>query len=154
MRRNRPSTTTTTITPATGLLPYTVLLVLNCSQTIILGCTPCIMSGLPALPIPTIDRTLDTNIGLDDSQDGVHDQAVGDDRVERLIGAHAGRLSHALANRLAAAEFALVAVDRSAKVALDAHVQRGVAEAHRVARGGTVQIRVGGAVDDACPDPA
>mmetsp|Transcript_29521 Transcript_29521/g.95233 ORF Transcript_29521/g.95233 Transcript_29521/m.95233 type:complete len:216 (-) Transcript_29521:689-1336(-) len=56
-------------------------------------------------------RTLDADVRLDDPEHWVNDQGVGDDGVERISGGAPGRLAHALAEHLSAAELELVAVD-------------------------------------------
>ena len=82
---------------------------------------------------------LDADVGLVDAGP-VDDQRVGDDAVERLGVGDAGRLAHAVAQHLAAAELALVAVD--GVVALDLGDEAGVAEAHAVAGGRAVDVGV------------
>ena len=62
------------------------------------------------------------------------------DEVERLVVGDAGRLAHAVAQHLAAAELALVAVDR--EVALDLGDERGVAEPDAIAGRRAVDLRV------------
>lgn len=79
------------------------------------------------------DARLDADVGLVDAR-VVDDEGVGDDEVEAVgVGAPA-HLPHALAQRLAAPELALVAVRRQVPLDLDPEV-RG-AQAHPVARRG------------------
>src|SRR5581483_8099131 len=82
----------------------------------------------------------DADVGLHDAP-VVHDDRVGDHRVERGLGARrARRLPHAVADDLAAAELRLLA--RHREVALDADQQLRVGEPDAVARGGAVEVRV------------
>ena len=60
---------------------------------------------------------LDADVGLADAGP-VDDQRVGDDAVERAVVGDAGGLSHAVAQHLAAAELALVAVDGRVRLPL------------------------------------
>src|SRR5262249_39801727 len=71
----------------------------------------------------------------------IDDQRVGDDALERVSVADAGRLPHAVAQHLAAAELALVAVD--GRILLDRDHESGVAEAHAIACRGTEDTGVG-----------
>src|SRR5262249_7594240 len=57
-----------------------------------------------------------------------------------IFGAHAGRLAHAVAKHLAAAEFALVAID--GVIAFDLSVQVSVGQAHFVAGGRAENVSV------------
>ena len=92
--------------------------------------------GDPPVPQP--------DVGLVDAGP-VEDQRVGDDRVDRALGARGLRLAHAVADRLAAAELHLLAVD--GQVALDLDDQLGVGEPHPVAGGRPVHVGVGDAGD-------
>ena len=67
------------------------------------------MSGLPALPMPTMRPSLDADVGFDDAP-VIDDQRIGDDQIERRPLASRWRLAHAVADHLAAAELHLVAV--------------------------------------------
>ena len=60
-------------------------------------------------------------------------------------------LAHAVADDFAAAEFHLFAVDRV--IVLDLDQQLGVGQPDAIARGGTVHLGVGAAIDEAssCP---
>lgn len=88
------------------------------------------------------EPVLDANVGLVDARP-VDYEGVCDDDVERVGVAAARGLPHALAQRLAAAKLALVAVGR--QVALDADPEVRVGQAHQVARRGTKHGGVGGA---------
>mmetsp|Transcript_11918 Transcript_11918/g.25924 ORF Transcript_11918/g.25924 Transcript_11918/m.25924 type:complete len:507 (-) Transcript_11918:121-1641(-) len=90
--------------------------------------------------------SLDPDVGLDDPQRGVEDDGVGDDAIEGEGGGDGGHLSHSLAEGLAPAEFALVAV--VGEVGFDAEEEGGVSEAEAVAGGGAVGVGVGGAGDE------
>ena len=81
----------------------------------------------------------DADVGLVDAGP-IDDERVGDDEIERAIVADARRLSHAVAQHLAAAELALVAVDRV--VALDLCDQIRVGQANAIARRGAVDVGV------------
>ena len=70
----------------------------------------------------------------------VDDERVGDHEVERVGLGHAGRLSHAVAQHLAAAELAFVAVD--GVVALDFGDEIGIAEPDPIARRRSVDVGV------------
>mmetsp|Transcript_15263 Transcript_15263/g.47430 ORF Transcript_15263/g.47430 Transcript_15263/m.47430 type:complete len:244 (+) Transcript_15263:363-1094(+) len=90
---------------------------------------------------------LDAHVRLEDTRPVEHHH-VGDDCVQHLGVAAAHRNAHALAQRLAAAESALVARRRAAhlaQVALHLDAQRGVAQPHRVAQRGAVHGGVVGA---------
>src|SRR5690606_29436551 len=69
----------------------------------------------------------------------------GDEQVDRVLLRRARLLAHAVAQGLAAPELALLAGNR--EVALHAHPQVGVAQAHAVAGRGAVHLRVGAAAD-------
>lgn len=97
----------------------------------------------PGLANADNEAVLDANVGLVDAGP-VDNQGVGNDDVERLGVAAARGLAHALAQRLAAAKLALVAV--RGHVALDLDPEVGVAEADEVAGGGAEHGGVGGAV--------
>jgi len=80
---------------------------------------------------------LDSDVGLDDPQDGIEDQRVGDDEVERL-GIEGGRgLAHAVADHLAAAELDLVSVAAALgdEVAFNLDEQVGIGEPDPIAHG-------------------
>src|SRR5580704_1690079 len=64
---------------------------------------------------------LDADVGLDNAEDGIEDERVGDDEVERLSVGGDGRLAHAVADDLAAAEFDFIAVTAALgdEIALD-----------------------------------
>ena len=103
------------------------------------------VSGLPALPILTMQAVLDADVGLDDAP-VIEDERVGDHQVERYRRARcAAALAHAVADHLAAAELDLVAVD--GEVLLDFDDQFGVGQADAVAGGGAVEVGVAAAVD-------
>src|SRR5262249_10809860 len=75
---------------------------------------------------------LDADVALDDAGDRIDDERIDDDHVDSAVGqAMAGVDAHAVAQRLAAADYALLAIDRV--VALDLYEQRGIAEPHEVA---------------------
>ena len=76
----------------------------------------------------------------------VDDERVGDDAVERALVGDAGGLAHAVAEHLAAAELALVAIDR--RVLLDSRDETGVAELNAIAGGRAVDVGVVTAADD------
>ena len=87
---------------------------------------------------------LDADVGLDDAGDGIDDERVGDDEIERLRRQREGRLPHAVADHLAAAEFDLVAVAAVLRdqVALDLDPEIGVGESDLVAHGGAEHLGV------------
>ena len=87
---------------------------------------------------------LDADVGLVDAG-VVDDQGVGDHAIQRVGLAHARGLAHAVAEHLAAAEFALVAVD--GEVVLDFQPQFRVAEANAVAGRRSVDLGVMRAFD-------
>ena len=70
------------------------------------------------------------DIGFDDPP-MVDDHGIGDDGVDRPIGARRLALAHAVANHLAAAELDLLAIDRA--VAFDLDNEFGVGKPHPVA---------------------
>jgi hypothetical protein len=78
---------------------------------------------------------LDAEVGFDDAELRIEDQGVGDDEVEAVGVEGGGRLAHAVADDLAAAELDLVAVAAALgdEVALDLDEQLGVGEADAVA---------------------
>jgi len=86
--------------------------------------------------------SLDPDVGLDDPQRGVEDDGVGDDAIEGEGGGDGGHLSHSLAEGLAPAEFALVAV--VGEVGFDAEEEGGASEVESVAGGEAVGVGVGG----------
>src|ERR1700682_5323460 len=87
---------------------------------------------------------LDPQVGLVDAG-VVDDERVGDHAVQRLGVAGAGLLALAVAQHLAAAELALVAI--AGEVALHLGEERRVAQAHAVAGGRAVEVGVVAAVD-------
>ena len=75
---------------------------------------------------------LDADVALDDAGDRIDDEHVDDDHVDGAVGeAMAGIDAHAVAQRLAAADHALLAID--GVVVLDLDQQRGIAEPHEIA---------------------
>src|SRR5205823_14267579 len=82
---------------------------------------------------------LDPDVRLEDPRP-VYDQGVGDDAVECVHVGGARHLPHAVAQDLAAAELALVAV--GGLVPLDAGDEVAVPEAHAVAGGGTEEVGI------------
>src|SRR5690606_39052647 len=80
---------------------------------------------------------LDADVGLVDAGPVDHER-VRDDDVEGLGIAGAGELPHAIAEHLAAAELALVAVDR--EVAFDLGDEPGVAAPYAVTAGRAVHL--------------
>ena len=87
---------------------------------------------------------LDADVRLADAGP-VDDQGVGDHAVEGALVRHAGGLSHAVAQHLAAAELALVSID--GRVVFHFRHQPGVSQAQPVAAGGSVQVGVVPPVD-------
>ena len=87
---------------------------------------------------------LDADVGLDDAEERIEDEGVGDDEVERLGVGRGGRLAHAVADDLAAAELHLVAVAGGLgdEVALDLDEELGVGEADAVAGSGAEHLGV------------
>ena len=83
----------------------------------------------------------DADIGLVDAA-VIDDEGVGNDRVGRALATGCLRLAHAVADNLAAPELDLVAVDR--EVAFDLDKKFRVRQAHPVAGGRSVHVRVGG----------
>ncbi len=86
--------------------------------------------GVAGLADAADPAVADADIGLDDAP-MVEDHGVGDDRVDRALGAAALALPHAVADHLAAAELDLLAIDRA--VALDLDDEFGVGEPQPVA---------------------
>ncbi len=88
---------------------------------------------------------LDADVRLADAGP-VDDERVGDDAVERAASSETpARLAHAVAQHLAAAELALVAVDGG--VVLDLRDEIGVAEAHAIAGRRAVDVGVVASID-------
>ena len=111
------------------------------------GCTPSIVSGLPALPSATIRPSRTPTSALTTPQWSSTTRA-GDHQVRRALGAGGPGLAHRLADDLAAAEDDLVAALRAAAAVLgDLDEQVGVGEPDPVADGRPVQLGVAGAVD-------
>src|SRR5690606_10834149 len=82
---------------------------------------------------------LDGHVGLDDAP-VVHNEGIGDHRV-RDLGREPLALAHAVPDDLAAAELHFLAVDRPVGFHLDPEL--GVGEAHPVADGRPVHLRIG-----------
>ena len=81
------------------------------------------------------------DVAFDDPELGIHDDSVRDHEVERaLLGGHARRLAHAVAQGLAAPEHRLVTV--RVEVSLDLDDEPGVGEVDAVARGRAVEVGV------------
>ena len=106
------------------------------------GCTPSAISGLPERPARRCGRR-GRRHRLARSPP-VQDDHVGDDGVERTVGAGPRRLVHRLAHRLAAAEDRLLAAD---SVVLRPDPQIRVAKPDLVAGRRAVDGRVGRPVD-------
>ena len=87
---------------------------------------------------------LDAEVRLVDAGPIDHHR-VGDHQIECIRGGHAGGLTHAIAQHLAAAELALVAVH--GVIALDPRDERRVTEPDRVARRRAVDLGVGRSID-------
>lgn len=92
--------------------------------------------GDPAVP--------EGDVGLEDAG-VVDDERVGDDGVDRPLGAGELRLRHAITDRLAAAELYFLAVDR--QVAFNLDDQIGVGKPDAVARRRAVHVGISGAGD-------
>ena len=75
----------------------------------------------------------------------VDDQRIGDDGVDRTLGASCLRLAHAIADHLAATELHLLAID--GEIALYLDEQFGVGEANLVARRRAIHVSIGGTGD-------
>ena len=88
--------------------------------------------GIAGLPDAGNPSALDADVGLVNAGP-VDDERVRDDHVERVVFADARRLSHAVAQDLAAAELAFVAVHRV--IAFDLRDEVGVAEPYAIAGG-------------------
>ena len=95
--------------------------------------------GIAGLADAGDSPVLDADVGFVDAGP-VDDERVGDDEIERAIVADACRLPHAVAQHLAAAELALVAVDRV--VALDLGDEIGVGQANAIAGRRSVDVGV------------
>jgi len=111
--------------------------------------------GVSRLADPGDASVLDADVRFVDPGP-VQDERVGDHAVQRLRVGGAGLLSLAVAQHLAAAELALVAV--GGEVPLHLRDQRGVPQPHAVAGGGAVEVRIVAAIDapahDLAPAPA
>mmetsp|Transcript_16672 Transcript_16672/g.67230 ORF Transcript_16672/g.67230 Transcript_16672/m.67230 type:complete len:869 (-) Transcript_16672:47-2653(-) len=89
--------------------------------------------GVPRFADADDVAALDADVGLDDARDSVDDEGVRDDDVQRRRRRRRRALAHPFAQRLAAAELALVAIYR--KIFLDRDDERRVAELDAVAGG-------------------
>src|SRR5206468_514098 len=84
------------------------------------------------------DTTMpDAEIALDDADDGIDYQHVAEQEIERAFRAGDAGHADAVAQRLAAAMQAFVAIDRV--ILLDQRDQRGITKTNRVARGRAVK---------------
>jgi hypothetical protein len=92
---------------------------------------------------------LDADVGLDDAP-VVEDQRIGDDGIDGALLVGDLRLTHAVADHLAAAELHLVAIDGEILLHLDNEI--GIGEPHAVAGGGPEHVGVGRAGDFAGHD--
>jgi hypothetical protein len=96
--------------------------------------------GIPRLAHARDAAVFDADVRLHDAP-VIEDQRIGDDEIEHALGRRGpGRLAHAVADHLAAAELHLVAIGR--EVALDLDHEIGVGEPDSIADGGAVEIRV------------
>ena len=94
--------------------------------------------GIAGLAEADDAAVLDAEIAFDDTDDRIDDEDVAEQEVERALRAgHAGGEPDAVAQRLAAAVQAFVAVD--GVILLDDGDQRGVGEANAVADGRAVK---------------
>ncbi len=89
---------------------------------------------------------LDADISLDDAP-VIDDQRIGDHGIDRAITLRPLRLTHAIADHLAAAEFHFLAVNRM--VTLDFDPQFGIAQPHPVAGGRAIHLGIGATIDAA-----
>ena len=90
------------------------------------------------------ETVFDADIGFDDAEERIEDEGVGDDEVEAVFVEGGGRLAHAVADDLAAAEFDFVAVAAALgdEVAFDLDEEIGVGEPHAVTDGGAEHLGV------------
>ena len=126
------------IAPAVRIFPLPAMISVDGPMTSS-GCTPSMVSGLPALPMATIRPSRMPTSALTTPQWSRIDRA-GDDGVRRALGPGGPRLAHRLADHLAATEDRLVAA--GAVVGLDLDEQVGVGEPDPVPGGRPVQRRV------------
>ena len=114
------------------------------APTTIPGVMPLWMPGLPCVTDARDAPVFDADVRFDDALDGIEDEGVGDDEVQRFRIGRGGRLAHAIADDLAAAELDFVAVARTFRdqVALDLDEQLGIREPHLVTRGGAKHLGV------------
>ena len=108
------------------------------------GAKPVLDAGVSRVANADYTAALDADVGLYDAEFGVENQRVGDDHVKRFGVPGQGRLAHAVADHLPAAELDLVAVAGALgdEVALDFDEQISVAQTHLVAGGGPINFRV------------
>ena len=99
---------------------------------------------ISGLSDPGDAAVLDPDVGLEDAGPVDH-QRIGDDAVERVLVGRARHLAHAVAQDLAAAELALVAV--GGLVSLDAGDEVGIAEPDPVAGSGPEEVGIVAALE-------
>ena len=85
---------------------------------------------------------LEANVGFDNAGI-IDDQCIGDDGVDGAVGARNLRLTHAVADDLAAAELHLLAV--SSEILLHLDEKFGIDEPHLVANGRAEHVGISGA---------
>mmetsp|Transcript_4412 Transcript_4412/g.12438 ORF Transcript_4412/g.12438 Transcript_4412/m.12438 type:complete len:433 (-) Transcript_4412:697-1995(-) len=97
--------------------------------------------GIPCFADAHNLGSLDADVGLDDAQDSINDECVGNDGVKGIVGMDSRGLSHALTKGLAPTELALVAKRRI--VLLHPDGEAGISQNDAIALGGSVHIGVG-----------
>ena len=103
-------------------------------------------AGIAGLANRDDEAVAHPDVGLDDAQDWVHDDGVGDDQVQRTVAvAYFRGLSHAVAGGLTATEHQLVPV--SEQVLLDLADQGCIGQAEPVSDRRAVQVHVLPAAD-------
>src|SRR5690606_38293691 len=87
---------------------------------------------------------LDADVRLDDAEERIEDQRIGDDEVERFGIRGGGRLPHAVADHFSAAELDLVSVTTGGRdeVTFDLHEEVRIREPDTIAYGGAKHLRI------------
>mmetsp|Transcript_21868 Transcript_21868/g.61967 ORF Transcript_21868/g.61967 Transcript_21868/m.61967 type:complete len:462 (-) Transcript_21868:448-1833(-) len=89
---------------------------------------------------------LDTNVGLEDTRDRIHNECIGNDRIQSICRVDTRGLTHSFSQGFTSSKFTFVAV--FGQIIFDSNLEIGVSQHHTISCGGTVHIGIGAAFND------